>query len=88
MGETKRTPEAKGWHLGWDDAARFVRGTRHDRRAIRRQLRKSAESYTPFWLGYRRCLLQRLEDFAAAIVDGRVPRTCRPSLIYKVVNHE
>ncbi|SIO60210.1 hypothetical protein SAMN05444166_6308 [Singulisphaera sp. GP187] len=77
-----------GFKRGWVDAERFVKGTHRDRREIRRQLAKSADSYAPFWRGYRDSLLQRLEDFAAAIAEGRVARTCRPSRIFYVINHE
>lgn len=78
--------EAMGYRMGWEDAERFARGTRADRREVRRRLAKSGASYAAFWRAYRDAVLPRLEAFAGAIREGRLPRTCRPSRIYAAVN--
>jgi len=78
---------AKGWMLGWADAERFARGTRRDRREVRRRYRISQESSASFWQGYWDCFSGRAGDFASAIRDGRLPRTCRPGLIDYVLSH-
>lgn len=72
------TPEAVGFRLGWDDAARYARGTRRDRREIRRRLAKAEVSGAEFWQGYQWAMAQRCQAFAEAIAEGQLPRTVNP----------
>lgn len=78
--------ERKGWDLGWDDAERYARGTRRDRREIRRRLAKAELSRSEFWRAYADIFHRRAGDFADAIRQGRIARTCRASRIWAVLN--
>jgi hypothetical protein len=80
------SPEQRGYNLGWHAAARYARGTRRDRREVRRLLAKSAASGAPFWASFRDAFVPRAADFADAIREGRLPRTCRPSKLYTVAD--
>jgi hypothetical protein len=75
-----------GYAIGWHDAERYVRGTKADRRAIRRRLRKGADSAAEFWGEYTHALMSRLQAFAEAIREGRLPHTIRLTRIYYVIN--
>jgi hypothetical protein len=75
-----------GYSMGWNDAERYVRGTKADRRAIRRRLAKDTLSGADFWCEYHRAVYSRLEAFADAIREGRLARTIDPIKVYRVVN--
>jgi hypothetical protein len=78
----------KGYRLGWDDAARYTRGSKLDRRAIRRRLAKSVLSGAAFWAEYRAAFGSRTEAFAAAIHSGRLPRTCNPHKLMHLADRD
>jgi hypothetical protein len=74
----KTKAEMVGFGLGWADARRYAAGTRADRRAIRRRLAKAAGSGHEFWNEYADMFARAADDLAAAILDGRLPRSCPP----------
>jgi ubiquinone biosynthesis protein UbiJ len=75
-----------GYRMGWVDAERYVKGTKADRRAIRRRLKKGADSSADFWGEYTHAIMSRLQAFAEAIREGRLPRTIKLTRIYYVIN--
>lgn len=76
--------ERKGLTMGWTDARAYATGTKAERRAIRRRLVKSSLGYgRPFWNQYRAYFAMACEDFARAIAEGRIARTCNP---HKLLN--
>lgn len=84
---TTRDPHLTGFKMGWADAHLYATGNRRDRRAIRRRYGKSGACEAPFWRGYRDAFVPRLEAFADAIRERRLPRTVAPSRLYYLANH-
>jgi hypothetical protein len=75
-----------GYATGWHDAERYVRGTRVERREVRRRLKKGLDSSADFWDEYTHAIMSRLQAFAEAIREGRLPRTIKLTRIYYVIN--
>lgn len=81
------TAATKGLKMGWTDARTYATGTRTQRAAIRRRLVKASLGYTgEFWGKYREYASMALCDFATAIEEGRMARTCRPSKLRNLMD--
>lgn len=76
----------KGNAMGWADALAYTLGTRRTRKAIRRRIAKGAESYAPFWEGYRSAFRDRAEQRAEAIRAGLIARTINPHKLARVLD--
>lgn len=83
---TTRNAGEIGWKAGWADAERYVRGDRRTRAALRRRYRRAYAQSSPLRDAWLRIFSDRLECFAAAIAEGRFPRTIRPSKLYYLCN--
>lgn len=72
-------PYCLGYTMGFDDGRDYATGDKRTRAAIRRRSARGAESFAPFWEGYRAGLYDLIEQRADAIRRGEAPRTIRPS---------